>query len=52
VAQLFARYDWPGNLRQLASVLRTAALMADDSRIIGREHLSGSPCLSCALQRN
>jgi len=54
VAQLFARYDWPGNLRQLASVLRTAALMADDSRIIGREHLSDDfleDCERAALTR-
>jgi len=39
VALLFARYDWPGNLRQLASVLRTAAAMAEGCSIIGREHL-------------
>ena len=54
MAQLFARYDWPGNLRQLASVLRTAALMADDSRIIGREHLSDDfleDCERAALTR-
>ncbi len=39
VAELFARHDWPGNLRQLASVLQTAALMADGEACIRREHL-------------
>jgi len=54
VALMFARYDWPGNLRQLASVLRTAAAMVDDSRIIGREHLSDDfleDCERAALTR-
>jgi len=38
VLRLFAHHRWPGNLRQLASLLRTAAIMAgtDD---IGRHHL-------------
>ncbi|MCW5636110.1 MAG: sigma-54-dependent Fis family transcriptional regulator [Rubrivivax sp.] len=36
----FARCRWPGNLRQLANVLRTAcALLDDDETLIGREHL-------------
>jgi transcriptional regulator of acetoin/glycerol metabolism len=35
-----AAYRWPGNLRQLASVLRTAAAMLDgDEREIGWTHL-------------
>lgn len=38
---LFARYRWPGNLRQLRNVLRTAvAMSAGDSSVITREHLS------------
>jgi transcriptional regulator with PAS, ATPase and Fis domain len=39
VMALFRAHDWPGNLRQLANVLRTAALMAEGERWIGREHL-------------
>ena len=40
VLALFGRYAWPGNLRQLANVLRTAAVMAaDDVNIIRAEHL-------------
>ena len=30
VSALFRRYHWPGNLRQLANALRTAAVMAAD----------------------
>ena len=29
VQEVFLRYDWPGNLRQLSSVLRTASAMLD-----------------------
>jgi len=37
---LFAAHAWPGNLRQLSSVLRTAALMArSDGGVIQRTHL-------------
>jgi transcriptional regulator of acetoin/glycerol metabolism len=37
----FARYSWPGNLRQLAGVLRTACLMLDAGESSLRlEHLS------------
>ncbi len=40
VLGLFRRYRWPGNVRQLANVLRTAAVMAaDDSDTIQRHHL-------------
>jgi transcriptional regulator of acetoin/glycerol metabolism len=40
VAQLLIHYDWPGNLRQLANVLHTAAVMAGGEPCITREHLS------------
>jgi transcriptional regulator of acetoin/glycerol metabolism len=40
VLQLVTRYHWPGNIRQLASVLRTAAVMAGDEARITRAHLS------------
>lgn len=36
----FLRYPWPGNLRQLTSVLKTAAIMASDSPEITTAHLS------------
>jgi transcriptional regulator of acetoin/glycerol metabolism len=35
----FKRYPWPGNIRQLTSVLRTACLMASDGEAIGPQHL-------------
>lgn len=38
VLRLFARHRWPGNLRQLASLLRTAAIMANQGEI-GLRHL-------------
>jgi sigma-54 dependent transcriptional regulator, acetoin dehydrogenase operon transcriptional activator AcoR len=40
VLALFAHYRWPGNLRQLATVLRTAAVMAASDSVITRAHLS------------
>jgi len=40
VLGLFRRYRWPGNVRQLANVLRTASVMAaDDGDVIQRHHL-------------
>ena len=39
VMRLFRRHRWPGNLRQLGSVLRTAAIMAGGEPEIGFEHL-------------
>jgi transcriptional regulator with PAS, ATPase and Fis domain len=39
VVKLLQHYRWPGNVRQLASVLRTAVLMAGDERRVTREHL-------------
>jgi len=40
VMALFERYAWPGNIRQLANVLRTAAVMAAGERQITEQHLS------------
>jgi sigma-54 dependent transcriptional regulator, acetoin dehydrogenase operon transcriptional activator AcoR len=40
VMDLFRRYGWPGNIRQLANVLRTAAVMAAGERQITEAHLS------------
>lgn len=39
VAALFRRHPWPGNVRQLANLLRTASIMADGMCSIRREHL-------------
>lgn len=40
VARAFSHYSWPGNVRQLANVLRTAvALLSERERRIGWEHL-------------
>ncbi|HSN32093.1 MAG TPA: sigma 54-interacting transcriptional regulator, partial [Ideonella sp.] len=40
VVELFRSYHWPGNLRQLSNVLRTASVMAAGEATITREHLS------------
>ena len=40
VMDFFRRYDWPGNIRQLTNVLRTAAVMAQGERQITEAHLS------------
>ena len=40
VMALFSSYHWPGNIRQLANVLRTAAVMAADEARITEDHLS------------
>ncbi len=40
VMELFERYGWPGNIRQLANVLRTAAVMAAGEPHITEQHLS------------
>ena len=40
VMDLFTRYSWPGNVRQLVNVLRTAAVMASGEGVIVEEHLS------------
>jgi transcriptional regulator with PAS, ATPase and Fis domain len=39
VRDLFGRHPWPGNLRQLSYVLRTAVIMAEGKPAILREHL-------------
>ena len=39
VLACFRRCPWPGNLRQLANVLRTAAIMAEGAAQIEIEHL-------------
>ncbi len=39
VFELFERHPWPGNMRQLANLLRTAGVMAADDGIIRRPHL-------------
>ncbi|BFG76057.1 sigma-54-dependent Fis family transcriptional regulator [Paraburkholderia terrae] len=39
VLEYFARCRWPGNLRQLANVLRTAGIMAEGAAEIDVEHL-------------
>jgi len=40
VMALFKHYAWPGNIRQLANVLRTAAVMAAGESQITEQHLS------------
>ncbi len=40
VMRMFERYAWPGNIRQLANVLRTAAVMAAGEGEITEAHLS------------
>jgi transcriptional regulator with PAS, ATPase and Fis domain len=40
VMDLFRRYRWPGNIRQLANVLRTAAVLSAGERSITTAHLS------------
>jgi transcriptional regulator of acetoin/glycerol metabolism len=39
VQALFARHSWPGNVRQLFQVLRTACLVAGREGVIARPHL-------------
>ncbi|MDZ7855458.1 sigma-54-dependent Fis family transcriptional regulator [Sphaerotilus sp.] len=40
VLRLFQGYHWPGNVRQLFNVLRTASVMAAGDTSITRDHLS------------
>jgi sigma-54 dependent transcriptional regulator, acetoin dehydrogenase operon transcriptional activator AcoR len=40
VMAMFQRYAWPGNIRQLANVLRTAAVMAAGEPQVTEQHLS------------
>jgi len=39
VLELFRQHPWPGNLRQLSNLLRTAVVMAEGESTIRREHL-------------
>ncbi|MBI5109446.1 MAG: sigma-54-dependent Fis family transcriptional regulator [Rhodocyclales bacterium] len=39
VLSLFRKHPWPGNLRQLSNLLRTAVVMAEGEATIRREHL-------------
>jgi len=39
VMELFLRHPWPGNIRQLSNLLRTALVMADEDDMIGLVHL-------------
>ncbi len=39
IMELFKKHSWPGNFRQLTSLLRTAMVMAGDEREIRHEHL-------------
>ncbi len=40
VLELFRQYGWPGNIRQLGNVLRTAAALSEGERMITVAHLS------------
>lgn len=40
VLGMFRRYQWPGNIRQLANVLRTAAVMSAGEHLVTQAHLS------------
>jgi transcriptional regulator of acetoin/glycerol metabolism len=39
VLQIFARHPWPGNVRQMHSVIRAAVAMVDEGGMIERVHL-------------
>jgi transcriptional regulator of acetoin/glycerol metabolism len=39
VLQLFVHHPWPGNVRQMHSVIRTAMAMVDDGETVERRHL-------------
>jgi sigma-54 dependent transcriptional regulator, acetoin dehydrogenase operon transcriptional activator AcoR len=45
----FERCSWPGNLRQLANVLRTAGIMAEGDAQIDVEHLPDDFLLDCGV---
>jgi transcriptional regulator of acetoin/glycerol metabolism len=40
VQRLLHAYHWPGNIRQLSTVLRTAVVMAGGENVLTRGHLS------------
>ncbi|MEO8159552.1 MAG: helix-turn-helix domain-containing protein, partial [Betaproteobacteria bacterium] len=39
VLQIFVHHPWPGNVRQMHSVIRTAMAMVDDGQIVEPRHL-------------
>jgi sigma-54 dependent transcriptional regulator, acetoin dehydrogenase operon transcriptional activator AcoR len=39
VLQIFVHHPWPGNVRQMHSVIRTAIAMVDDGELVERRHL-------------
>ncbi len=39
VLDLFRRHPWPGNIRQLSNLMRTATVMAEGEPCIDRQHL-------------
>jgi transcriptional regulator of acetoin/glycerol metabolism len=39
VMQIFVHHPWPGNLRQMHSVIRTAMAMVDEGETVERRHL-------------
>jgi transcriptional regulator of acetoin/glycerol metabolism len=39
VLEVFRSHPWPGNIRQLHAVLRTAVAMVDEDRVIRHQHL-------------
>lgn len=49
VMALFAAHAWPGNLRQLANVLRTASLMAGHAGVIARADLPEDFLEDCSV---
>lgn len=53
LAEAFARYRWPGNLRQLSGMLRTACLMLDDDETeLKLHHLSEEAMLDLTTQHS
>ncbi|SEJ05168.1 sigma-54-dependent Fis family transcriptional regulator [Paraburkholderia diazotrophica] len=52
VLAIFTRCRWPGNLRQLANVLRTAVIMAEGADEIGVEHLPDDFLHDCEPERH
>ncbi|MEM5372126.1 sigma-54-dependent Fis family transcriptional regulator [Paraburkholderia azotifigens] len=52
VLDCFARCRWPGNLRQLANVLRTAGIMAEGADEIGLDHLPDDFLHDCEPPRD
>ncbi|WP_133645861.1 sigma-54-dependent Fis family transcriptional regulator [Paraburkholderia flava] len=50
VLEQFARCRWPGNLRQLANVLRTAGIMAEGADEIDVEHLPDDFLHDCCAE--